>query len=75
MGMTDNYHFENMTNLYLHRTFSHVLLILVLRLRETDIKAGLGEAAEELERNGQSCLIYQHHGYQDLTLRKVENEY
>jgi hypothetical protein len=75
MGITDNYHFENLTNLYLQRTFSHVLLLLVSRLRETDIKAEVGEAAEELERNGQSCLIYQHHGYQDLTLRKAEKEH
>lgn len=58
MGKTDNYHFENLTNLYLQRTLSHVLLILVLRLHETDIKAGLGKAGEELERNGQSCIIY-----------------
>jgi hypothetical protein len=53
MGKTDNYPFENLTNLYLH-----VLLILVSRLRETDIKARLDKAGEELERNGQSCIIY-----------------
>jgi len=55
MGMTDNYHSENLTNLYLQRTLSHILLILVSRLAETDIKAGLGKA--ELERNGQSFII------------------
>jgi hypothetical protein len=58
MGKADNYHFENMTKLYVQRTLSNVLLILVSRLRETDIKAGLGRAGEELERNGQSCIIY-----------------
>jgi len=57
-GKTDIYHFENLTNLYLQRTLSHVLLILVSRLCETDIKAGLGNAGEELERNGQSCIVY-----------------
>jgi hypothetical protein len=58
MGNTDKCHFENLTNLYLQRTLSHVLLKLVSRLRETDIKAGLGKAGEEFERNGQSCIIY-----------------
>jgi len=58
MGKADSYHFENLTNLYVQRTLSNVLLILVSRLCETDIKAGLGKAGEELERNGQSCIIY-----------------
>jgi hypothetical protein len=58
MGKADNYHFENLTNLYVQRSLSNVLLILVSRLRETDIKAGLGKADEELERNRQSCIIY-----------------
>lgn len=58
MRKTDNYHFENLTNLYLQRTLSHVPLILVSRLCETDIKAGLEKADEELERDGQSCIIY-----------------
>jgi len=58
MGKTDNYHFENLKNLNLQRTLSHMLLILVSRLRETDMKAGLGKAGEETERNGQSFIIY-----------------
>jgi hypothetical protein len=58
MGKVDNYHFENLTNLYVQRSLSNVLLILVSRLHETDIKAGLGKAGEELERNRQSYIIY-----------------
>ena len=56
MGKTDNYDFENLTYLNLQRTLSHMLLILFSRLRETDIKAGLGKV--EIERNGQSFIIY-----------------
>jgi len=58
MGKTDKYHFENLTNFYLQRTLSHVLLLLVSRLCERDTKAGHGKAGEELERNGNSCIIF-----------------
>jgi hypothetical protein len=58
MGKTDNYHFENLTYRGLTEDILYVLLILVSRMHETDIKAGLGKAGEELERNGRSRIIY-----------------